>query len=391
MLRTARRPLAVLVAVVAFAATLSACLGAPASTDQIVKVDSTTTADGWTFDFYRNLAYPCSISGDQTFVIGRRTGSSDTASAPLWVKMRGGGVGWFDADGNPMPSKGQKTENSFDTLVGFDDAGLTQKIEDSPAGFRILLVSMCSHDIYAGNNTPDPNNPNTTPDGKPRPTTGLVATKSAIQYTMDTYPTDHYFLHGTSAGGYGTFHVAWALQQQGIPPAGLVSDSGILNQDWALATAAQGICAGGSIPDDMASRLAILGRMDPDVANTNNQPDLLVSRGDLTVPILMIWNHNDQNGCSGTPTMQCPLRDGTTITMAAVDCRAEPMRRAIVDLPASRHSEAMGVCVEGGNTAIPCDRHVVTTLPHGVNTDPTQPADYEQHIYDWVMARLDDS
>jgi hypothetical protein len=48
-------------------------------------------------------------------------------------------------------------------------------------GFRTLAVSYCSHDVYAGADTPDLHNPNTTPDGKPRNTNGVLATKAAIQ------------------------------------------------------------------------------------------------------------------------------------------------------------------------------------------------------------------
>ena len=148
---------------------------------------------------------------------------------------------------------------------------------------------MCSQDIYAGNNNTDPHNPNTTPDGKPRLTTGLISTKAAIQFARAKYPTTKYFLHGTSAGGAGVFHVAWALQLQGIPPAGIISDSGVVDQTWELEVIQQGTC-----PPDAESgqdRSAVLNRIDPDVAKFDNQPDLLVTRGELTVPIMHVWNH----------------------------------------------------------------------------------------------------
>ena len=40
-------------------------LESPGKTGQIELVGS-TTQDGWKFDQYRNLAYPCAISGYQT-------------------------------------------------------------------------------------------------------------------------------------------------------------------------------------------------------------------------------------------------------------------------------------------------------------------------------------
>ena len=62
---------------------LAGCLplNAPGDVGHIEFV-STSTAGGWKYDYYRNTAYPCAISGYQTFVIGTKVGSSDTAAAP---------------------------------------------------------------------------------------------------------------------------------------------------------------------------------------------------------------------------------------------------------------------------------------------------------------------
>src|SRR3954471_910417 len=173
-----RRLLLPLALAVLLAGTLSSCLAVPGDTAKVVKIDS-ADVDGWHYDYYRNPAYPCSIRGYQTFAIGTRIGSSATASRPLWVRMRGGGVGWFDEDGTPQPTAGNKSEIDLAALLQFDSPGLMASVKAAPEGFRVLLVSMGSHDVYAGNNTADPHNPNTTPDGKPRPTTGLISTKAA--------------------------------------------------------------------------------------------------------------------------------------------------------------------------------------------------------------------
>ncbi|MBX3284558.1 MAG: hypothetical protein KF703_04370 [Actinobacteria bacterium] len=388
-LRPRRRAVAPLLALVLGAVGLSACLSAPAKTDQIVRIAS-TTVDGWQFDQYRNPAYPCSISGYQTFVIGTRVGSSPTATRPLWVKMRGGGAGWFAADGSPQPTAGVKSEESFSTQLGYVDKGLTALVQAAPEGFRVLVVSMCSHDIYAGNDTPDPNNPNTTPDGAARPTTGLTATKAAIQFATATYPTDDFFLHGTSAGSVGTFGVAWALQQQGLAPAGIVADATVLNQEWQRYVFENGVQ--GSVGCEKATEergVGVLGRIDPELGDPANQPDHLVAEGRLTVPILHLWNHGDQNSCGSVP-IDCPLHDGTTMVLGATDCAHEPLRRAIAGLPAGSRSVNLPVCVEGGDATTSCDRHVVTTAKNGVNTDPASPADYNAAILAWVRARLAD-
>ena len=60
---------------------------------------SSATSGGWKYDYYRNTAYPCAVSGYQTFVVGTKVGSSATATAPLYGVMHGGGFGYFDATG----------------------------------------------------------------------------------------------------------------------------------------------------------------------------------------------------------------------------------------------------------------------------------------------------
>ena len=174
--------LALVVAVALALAALTGChpVGEAGKTDQIEFVSSTTT-DGYKFDLYRNLAYPCSISGYQTFVIGTKVGSSDTATRPMWVRMHGGGVGFFDSNGNPQPSAGNKSEESAARLISVvTGAGLPALVRADPAAFRLVSVSMCNHDIYSGGDQPDPNNPNTLPDGSGRTVNGLFATKAAI-------------------------------------------------------------------------------------------------------------------------------------------------------------------------------------------------------------------
>ena len=248
---------------------------------------------------------------------------------------------------------------------------------------------MCSHDLYGGNNTADPNNPNLTAAGSPITTNGLIATKAAVQYTQAQYPTTKFFLHGTSAGGAGTFAVAWGLQLQGDPPAGLISDSGVINQAWEADSNAQGTCDGfpsDHTPDAIAG---IAGRVDPDLTDPRHEPDQLVATGALTVPIMHVWNHGDVNSCGETP-MTCRLLDGSTKTMGAADCRHELLRAAIAAQGPNSRSANVAVCVAGNTSVGPCSQHVVTTRKHPVNTDPNSPADYQGAILDWVRARLAD-
>ena len=371
---------------------LSACLASPASIAKVSYVSS-KTVDGWKYDLYRNTAYPCSISGYQTFAIGTKVGGPTHASSrPLWVKMRGGGAGWFDSKGKPQPSAGVKSESSLDELLSFDSAGLMADVKAAPEGFRTLIVSMCSHDVYGGDNTPDPHNPNKTPDGKLRPTTGLVATKAAIQYTMAHYATSDYILQGTSAGSAGSFGVAWALQQQGIPPTAFIADSGNIDLQWEHDVVAQGITQGDCSQNSPERAAGVIGRVSPELASPDAQSDLLISSGKLTVPVAHVWNHGDQNVC-GDVSMTCTLRNGSKVTLTAADCHHENLRRAIAAEGAGSRSINVPVCVEGTVKDQACDRHVVTAgTPHAVNTDTTHgiPADYQAYLLTWVRARLAD-
>ena len=225
----------------AVALTLAGCvpLASPGKTGQIEFVASSTSG-GWKWDHYRNLAYPCSINGYQTFVIGTKVGSSNTESRPLWVRMRGGGVGFFDANGDPQPSAGNKSEETAATSIGFvNNNALTGLVRADAAGFRIVSVSMCNHDIYSGGDQTDPNNPNTTPDGEPRTVNGLFATKAAIAFAKEQYPTGKVILHGTSAGSAGVYYVAYGMQEEGVSPAGAIADSGSVNRQWEIARAEQ--------------------------------------------------------------------------------------------------------------------------------------------------------
>jgi hypothetical protein len=87
--------------------------------------------------------------------------------------------------------------------------------------------------------------------------------------------------------------------------------------------------------------------------------------------------------------MQCPLANGTTVTMGSVVCMHEPLRAAIAAEGPTSHSFNMRLCVDGpkpGN----CDLHTPTNSPGAVNTDPAFPADFTPVIIDWVHTRMAD-
>jgi hypothetical protein len=381
-----RRVAALIVAALGVAAFCGGCIITPGNTSQISLVSS-TSANGWRYDFYRNTAYPCSISGYQTFTIGTKVGSSATASAPLFVWMHGGGIGWFDASGQVQPTNDQMTENPASSLQAqLTSPGLLTSIRNDAAAFRVMSVSYCTRDLYSGDGQLDPNNPNHNADGSAKTTNGLLATKAAVSFAESQYPTTKYFLSGGSAGSAGAYEVAWAEQASNNPPAGVVGDASVLNAEQGAAAYAQGVCANPAFsPADAA---IVKKRFAIEIGDTDNEPDKLVTRGVLTVPLLHIWNHGDVNTCGSTP-MQCPLRDGTVVTMGATDCNHQPLAAAIAAEGPGSRSMNLPVCVD--NDATPnCSLHVVTPHAGLTNTDPSTPADYVGAVVSWVDARLAD-
>jgi hypothetical protein len=362
----------------------TACLTVPGTTSQINLVSS-TTVNGWQYDFYRNSAYPCSISGYQTFVVGTKMGSSPTASSPLWVWMHGGGVGYFDSSGAPQPDGSEMTENSASSLQAtLTNAGLSANVQADPAGFRMLAVSYCNRDIYSGTGQTDPNNPNKNTDGSARTTNGLQATKAAIAFTETKYATSKYFLAGGSAGSAGAYYVGWSEQLSGNPPAGVVGDASVVNIEEGTAAYQQGVCRNGNF--DPNAQPIISQRLDPQIADVNNEVDKLVASGQLTVPLLHIWNHADTNTCGSTP-MQCPLRDGSVVTMGATDCDHQPLAAAITAEDPNSTSENLPLCVQLPGTPT-CSLHVVTTHAGLTNSDAASPSNYLAAIMNWVDLRL---
>ena len=186
------------------------------------------------FDFYRNNAYSCGLSGNYTFMVVNPANGDETVEAPLWVFLHGGGAGFYDENGD-YQAVGDQTEDTWNREETFNDflieqlqgraiangqlqdITLTRRIQE---GYRVLMVSMCDHDQYSGLGTPYPNHPN--PDAE---VNGMQATMSAVEYTVANYPTTEVFAHGTSAGSVGVYNLAMSFAAQDIHLTGVVADS----------------------------------------------------------------------------------------------------------------------------------------------------------------------
>jgi hypothetical protein len=185
------------------------------------------------FDFYRNSAYECGLSGNYTFMVLNPANGDADDEAPLWVYLHGGGLGYYDENGDYLALTFQD-ENTFNHEETFQDLQdhLTSRVLDEQGqpdnntltrriqeGYRLLLVSLCDHDNYSGLGTPYPNNP--LPN---REVNGMQASMSAVEYTVANYPTTEVWAHGTSAGSSGVYHLAVSFAAEDINLTGVVAD-----------------------------------------------------------------------------------------------------------------------------------------------------------------------
>lgn len=192
-------------------------------------------------DYYVNYEYECGLSGYYTSLVINPINQPD-ANAPLWVWLHGGGSGYWDEEGIYQSTIGQDqdtmnhqenaeklrwhVEERMQTNQGnLEDQTLKRRMGE---GYRVLVVSLCDHDIYLGMGTTYPNHP-TNPDAQ---VNGLQATMAAIDHAIAAYPTTHVWAHGTSAGGHGVWGLATSYAAEGNPITGIVSDSGLTSPTY---------------------------------------------------------------------------------------------------------------------------------------------------------------
>ena len=350
---------------------------------------------GWRYDYYVNHDQPCSESGEQTFMVGTRLTDDASQPAPLWAYLHGGGVGYYQ-DGAPMPNAVNKTQEPANRLKSHLKGGLADRVKESPAGFRMLAVSMCSHDTYAGFNSPDPGNDTPYEGQVGVPTTGGSSALAAIHFVEQRYATDDVVLAGGSAGSAGAMNVGYWMEQHGEKPTAIVADSGVVNAHFAATQSA----IGPTLPDGTNNECyrsdealaAIPARWDPAFQTLDAQHHLRLTSGQLTVPLMHVWNTNDSNQC-GARLVDCQLPDGTTQVMGSTQCENRPIHDAIVALPASRHSVDFEVCVDkpGLNYPEDCDWHVPTQTNDVPNTRAAAGSPERDHngfVMAWVEERV---
>ncbi len=340
-----RRTIGWAAALTVIAIVSAACI--PRDTSQInLTQESTANALGfsWELDMYRNSAYDCGLSGNYTFLVMNPTDAPD-AEAPLWVYLHGGGVGYYDDTGTYVAVKNQ-TENTYNHEETFTDlwndqvvrhtlntntnqtidSTLKRRIEE---GYRVLVVSLCDHDLYSGLGTPYPNNPD--PDAT---VDGLAATMAAIDYTAANYPTTHVFAHGTSAGSLGVWSLASSYAVEGTSLTGIVADSWI-STPRILTTAAAftgqpGYPFGAGFEvQGVSDKVGFFVR-----ADIPAWPEAQIANGDFRdVPALFIGGDNDPF-CGGN---QAPLAEAVADGLSNCNWLHDGLRQSINAQAASPH------------------------------------------------------
>lgn len=323
------------------------------TTDQITLVETRTVSlnnnTSWELNFYRNEAYTCGLSGNYTFFVMEPT-NNPGAEAPLWTYLHGGGYGWFDENQVYQAVKNltQDTwnhEESFDDLIDKHlvgntmrndqvmDSTLTRRIQE---GYRILLVSMCDHDVYAGRGAPYPNNPN--PNGGERQVNGLQATMAALDYTVANYPTTHVFAHGTSAGSLGAFAMSQGYAEEGVYLTAIVADSWAFTPPRIFEMHETLVGVEGYVFNEGSDlRGDGMDKIGYDYLGLGIYPEAVIEGGFVEVPSMFIIGENDP-GCGG-------YRNGIlqTIPQAAAEglsnCgwQYDGLREAIANQPNSPH------------------------------------------------------
>ena len=280
----------------------------------------TQTFAGMTFDFefYRNTAYGCGLSGNYTFMVVNPPNGDAADQAPLWVFLHGGGSGYFDENGDYFAVLGQ-TEDTWNHEETFDDLLVKQlqqrTIENGQPkditltrrlleGYRLVLVSMCDHDQYSGLGTPYPNNPN--PGAE---VNGMQATMAAVDYTVANYPTTHVFAHGTSAGSAGVYNLAQGYAVEGVHLTGVVSDFVLSTRQLTLIE----IFAGqpgvqyqpGYTYDGFAEKIGFYGQFE-----SLAHAEARIADGFVEVPVLFVGGSEDAACMAHQPAIPEAVAEG---------------------------------------------------------------------------------
>ena len=368
--------------------------GVPPFTTERIQLIASEEADGWHYEFDRNHAYTCGVSGYQTFLLAYRKDTPLSERRPLWMRLHGGGGGTWLRDGTyspPVHYPRMLDEETFKLLkIHFGDPGLLEYVRGHSAGFRFLVPSLCDHDFYSGTGQIDPYNPHS-PDenGEKRRVDGLPANLSALAFARERLNSGHVFVHGTSAGSMGAMTLTVALGRQGTRLSGTVSDSWVMNS-YILPLIASGCREerGVASPQDHSlffNRIGFYGKVE-------NLPEVAVAGGRVRTPLFLMWSRDDPGMC-GQKMLTLQNQKGEELTGEGSWLVNQALAKAIDRYNPGGASQWRRVCVDNPNLPdSKCDRHSPSRFDVATfgGDSSRNGEDYNRVVLDWVTTRLDD-
>ncbi|MEM6996810.1 MAG: hypothetical protein AAF721_40280 [Myxococcota bacterium] len=288
--------------------------------------------------FYRNLAYACGEEGHYTFAVV--SPAATVEPTPLWIFLRAGGGGYYDHDGiyhhgSQADDPIGNLEFSGDTLVEplrrSAEAGgvprdtlLGRRLAE---GYRFMMPAPCDHDVFSGVGQPYPRSPT------PNTVDGLLATMAAVDFTLANFETSSVTAHGTSAGAFGAFGLAYAYAQEETHLRAAIMDSGLAthrNRDvFELG------CTFAQLNDPALEFSLLEEKIGPFFAHADLLPEVAIANGFDAVPLYVLAGGDDPRCCSPTVTVSEAYPDNCSfvhggVTEAVADTAPNPHRSVVM-------------------------------------------------------------
>ena len=365
-------------------------------TDNLV-VEGITLLPGYYYRVYENSRYPCGAQGNHQFMV-LDNGTDTNSQKHLFAKFLGGGMGfwYYDINGDRVYYPHQNAVGLLNQTLNYNwmfrtsasqefANGVTKRFREND-NFRILVLSYCSHDLYHGTGQCNE------VDGFCR--YGYLAPMEAVDYVQQHFNTGKVITYGGSAGASGAFYIG--KDQDSV--AGIIMDS--LSVDL---SAIRDACLDGNNvfgtnhsnypcccpePDPHDSpwcanpyRTTCIEVFAPRIgfAFGWDEPYRFVERGEVNIPIYLVWNNNDASYHAGLlywnlhNTIKSVNPAGNSVA-----CR--------VCLPNSNPS-TLNICLNDSinNPAGSCNLHVPSAYDYEYTTWLVD------SIYNWALSLIGNS
>lgn len=320
--------------------------------------DCSTPEQGYYYRVYEAADYPCGEQGNHEFMV---IDSDQDAAAPrnLYVKFLGGGVGfqyldaqgqpayWPDASGAGVLTAQQNRKMFLRAGLSLEHGqGVTERFRQTP-GWRMVIVSYCSHDLYHGEGE------FTEPETNPR--WGYTAAVQAVNFVKDNYVTTGLVTYGGSAGAAGAFYVGKAVDADAIIMDSQAVDLLAMRDACNAGTNVFGNaypCSveGRNAYDILAERIGFAMGIDEPYLNLEGAP-----------PVYLIWNEFDAS---------------RNASLQYVNLHEALLAKGPPNV-------AQKVCIDNPDIPGRCNLHV----PSGKDLPETDWLVMD--VYDWALAQVD--